>query len=34
VYSIVTQKLNGEISCFSKENEGTSFIVKIPKGVE
>lgn len=34
VYSIVNQKLNGEITCISKENEGTRFIVKIPKGVE
>lgn len=34
VYSIVTQKLNGQIHCISKENTGTSFTVKIPKGVE
>lgn len=34
VYSIVTQKLNGEINCTSKKNKGTSFTVKIPKGVE
>lgn len=33
VYSIVTQKLKGEITCTSKENEGTSFTVRIPKGV-
>ncbi|MDG2019106.1 MAG: HAMP domain-containing sensor histidine kinase [Porticoccaceae bacterium] len=34
VYSIVNQKLNGEITCISKENEGTRFTVQIPKGVE
>jgi len=34
VYSIVTQKLKGDIVCTSKENEGTRFTVRIPKGAE
>ncbi len=31
VYSIVTQKLHGTISCSSRENQGTCFTIKIPK---
>jgi signal transduction histidine kinase len=30
VYNLVTQKLNGQIICESKQNEGTSFILDIP----
>lgn len=30
IYNIITSKLNGEIKCRSKLNEGTSFIIKIP----
>ena len=31
VYSIVTQKLQGTISCTSRENHGTCFTMRIPK---
>jgi signal transduction histidine kinase len=31
VYSIITQKLHGTISCSSRENQGTCFTMKIPK---
>ena len=30
VYNLVTQKLNGIISCTSKENEGVEFKINIP----
>jgi signal transduction histidine kinase len=33
VFNIVTQKLNGEISCESKPNEGTKFIISMPVGI-
>ena len=31
VYSIVQNKLQGEITCTSKENKGTTFTIKIPR---
>ena len=30
IYNIITQKLNGSISCNSTPGQGTSFSVKIP----
>ncbi len=31
IYNLITTKLNGTIKCNSKEQEGTTFIVKFPK---
>jgi signal transduction histidine kinase len=31
VYRIVTEKLQGTISCTSRENHGTCFTMRIPK---
>lgn len=30
VHSLVTQKLGGSISCFSQENQGTTFTIQVP----
>ncbi|MDB9312927.1 AAA family ATPase [Spirulina sp. CS-785/01] len=30
VYNLVTQKLQGTINCYSRMNEGTTFIIKLP----